>query len=165
MPLDSTPFDDYTDRSLLPQVSTSPSDYRPPPNSAHARINLPRPRSTTPSGVPQFEPQSVFVPRLPNSLDNTDEDNLPKPIHTSHDLAHSTRFPKPVGYNLEWPRVTPIQVALVIGPLAKHHIKTFIQSCVESSSQSNSAPKIALYITRVARRKLVSDRLTVSSCR
>jgi len=31
----------------------------------------------------------------------------------SHDLAHSTRLPKPPGYNLEWPRVTLIQVTLV----------------------------------------------------
>jgi len=39
MPLDSTSFDEYTDRSLLPQVSTCPFDYRPPPNSPYAGIN------------------------------------------------------------------------------------------------------------------------------
>jgi len=123
MPLDSTPFDDYIDRSLLPRVSTRPFDYRLPPNSPHTRINLPRPRSATPSGVPQYEPQSVFVPRLPNSSDNTEEGNLPEPIRTSHDLAHSTGLPKPPSYNLEWPRVIPIQVAFVIGPPAKHRSK------------------------------------------
>jgi len=41
----------------------------------------------------------------------------------SHDLAHSTGLPKPPGYNLEWPRLNPIQVTLVTGPPAKasHH--------------------------------------------
>ena len=142
-PLDSTPFDDYIDWSLLPRVSTRPSDYRPSPNSPHARINLSQSKSATPSGVLQYELQSVFVPRLLNSLDNTEECNLPKPIHTSHDLAHSTRLPKSPGYNLEWPRVIPIQVALIIWPPTKHHIKTSMQSCVEPSTQSNSAPEIA----------------------
>ena len=61
-------------------MSTRPSDYRPPPNSPHTRINLPQPWSMTPSGVPQYESQSVFVPRLPNSLDNTEEGNLPESI-------------------------------------------------------------------------------------
>jgi len=42
--------------------------------------------------------------------------------------AHSTRLPKPPGYNLEWSRVTPIRDALVTGPPAKvshheHHLK------------------------------------------
>jgi len=60
--LDSTPFDDYIDRSLLPRVSTRPFDYKPPPNSPHMGINLPRPRSATRSGVPQYEQQFVFVP-------------------------------------------------------------------------------------------------------
>jgi len=77
------------------------------------------PRSETPSGVPQYKPQSVFVPRLPKLSDNTEEGNLPEPIRTSHDLAHSTGLPKPPGYNLEWPCVTPIQVALVTGPPGK----------------------------------------------
>ena len=39
-----------------------------------------------------------------------------EPRRTSHDLAHSTRLLKPSGYNLEWPRVTPIQVTLVTRP-------------------------------------------------
>ena len=130
--LDSTPFDDYIDRSLLSWVSTRPSDYRPPPNSPHTGINLPQPRSATLSGVPQYELQSVFILRLSNLLDNTEEGNLPKLIRKSHDLAHSIGLPKPSGYNLEWPHVTPIQVALGTGPLTKHRIKTSIQSCVES---------------------------------
>ncbi|QCE07033.1 hypothetical protein DEO72_LG9g2048 [Vigna unguiculata] len=46
----------------------------------------------------------------------TEEGNLPEPIRTSHDLAHSTGLPKPPGYNLEWPRVTPIQVTLITRP-------------------------------------------------
>ena len=37
-PLDSTPFDEYDDRPLLPRMSTRPSDYRPPPNSPHVGI-------------------------------------------------------------------------------------------------------------------------------
>ncbi|QCE10054.1 hypothetical protein DEO72_LG10g1280 [Vigna unguiculata] len=47
-----------------------------------------------------------------NSSANTEEGNLPEPIRTSHDLAHSIGLSKPPGYNLEWPRVTPIEVAL-----------------------------------------------------
>jgi len=34
----------------------------------------------------------------------------------SHDLAHPTGLSKPPGYNLKWPHVIPIQVALVTGP-------------------------------------------------
>jgi len=58
-----------------------------------------------------------------NSIKCTEEGNHPEPRHTSHDLAHSAGLSKPPGYNLEWPRVTPIQVTLVIGPPAKasHH--------------------------------------------
>ena len=70
--------------------------------------------TATPSGVPQNEPQSVVVLRLPNSISYTEEDNVPEPRRTSHDLAHSTGLLKSSGYNLEWPRVTPIQVTLVI---------------------------------------------------
>ena len=82
-----------------------------------------RPQSTTPSGVPQNEPKSVVVPRLPNSIRCTEKSNHPKPRCTSHDLAHSTGLLKLPGYNLEWPRVTPIQVTLVISPSEKasHH--------------------------------------------
>jgi len=137
MPLDSTPFDDYIDQSLLPRVSTRPSDYGPPPNSPHTRINLPRPRSATPSGVPQYEPRSVFVPRLPNLLANTEEDNLLEPIHTSHDLVHFTGLPKPPSYNLEWPRVTPKQVAVITGPPTKHRLKTFVTSRQDIADLSN----------------------------
>jgi len=109
----------------------SPSDYRPPPNSPHTGIKLPRPQSATPSGVPQYKPQFVFVPRLPNSINYTKERNLSKPIRTSHDLAYSTGLPKPPGYNLEWPSVTPIQVTLVTRPSTKHRIMTSIQSYVK----------------------------------
>ena len=73
-----------------------------------------------------------ICPRLPNSSDNTEEGNLLELFRASHDLAHSTGLPKPSGYNLEWPRVTPIQVTLVTRPLTKHRIKISIQSCVES---------------------------------
>jgi len=31
----------------------------------------------------------------------TEDDNLPKSIRTSHNLAYSTRPPKPPGYNLK----------------------------------------------------------------
>jgi len=73
----------------------------------------------TPSGVPQNEPKSVVVLRLPNSIRCTEEGNHPKHRHMSHDLAHSTGLPKPPGYNLEWPHVTLIQVTLVTGPPTK----------------------------------------------
>jgi len=89
---------------------------------------LPRPQSATPSGVPENESQFIVIPKLPNSISYTEEGNLPKPRRTSHDLAHSTRLPKPQGYNLEWSRVTPIQVTLVTGPLTKHRLMTSIQS-------------------------------------
>jgi len=82
-------------------------------------INLPQPHTATPSGVPQNEQESVVVPKLPNSIRCNEEGNHPKPCRTSHNLAHSTELPKPPGYNLEWPRVTPIQDTLVIGPPAK----------------------------------------------
>jgi len=94
---------------------------------------LSRPQSVIPSGVSQNEPQSVVVPRLPNSISYTEEGNLPEPSRTSHDLAHSTGLPKPPGYNLDWPRVTPIQVTLITGPPTKHRLMTFIQSGVEPS--------------------------------
>jgi len=58
----------------------------------------------------------------------SEEGNHLKPHHTSHDLAHFTGLPKPLGYNLEWSRVTTIQVTLVTGPPAKHHPMTSIQS-------------------------------------
>ena len=113
------------------RVSTRPSDYKPPPDSPHVGMNLPRSHTATPSGVPQNKHKFVVVPRLPNSISYTKEGNHLEPNRTSHDLAHSTRLPKPPGYNLEWPRVTPIQVALVTGPRAKYRIKTSFQSCVE----------------------------------
>jgi len=47
------------------RVSTRPSEYRPPPDSPHAIIILPRPHTATPSGVPQNEQKFVVVPRLP----------------------------------------------------------------------------------------------------
>jgi len=98
----------------------------------------------TPSGVPQNEQESVVVPRLPNSIRCTKEGNHLKPRHTSHNLAHSTGLPKPPGYNLEWPHVTPIQDTLVTGPLVKashheqhlklcrnpHRIPTLHQNCL-----------------------------------
>jgi len=94
----------------------SPQRLQATTYSTHAGINLLEPQSATPSRVPQYELQSAFVPRQPNLSDNTKEGNLPELIRTSHDLTHSTGLPKPRGYNLEWPRVTPIQVALIIGP-------------------------------------------------
>jgi len=48
------------------RVSTHPSDYRPPPDSPHAGIYLPRLLTATPSGVPQNEHKSVVVPKLPD---------------------------------------------------------------------------------------------------
>jgi len=112
------------------RVSTRPSDYRPPPNSPYAGMNLPRPHTATPSGVPQNEHKSVVVPRLPNSIRCTEEGNHPKPRRMSHNLAHSTGLPKPPGYILEWPRVTPIQVTLVTGPPAKaSHYDTHPKLC------------------------------------
>jgi len=54
------------------------------------------------------------------------QDYLSEPIHTSHDLAHSTGFSKPLGYNIECPRITPIQVTLVSRPPTKHRLKTSI---------------------------------------
>jgi len=69
-----------------------------------------------------------------------------KPHRTSHELAHSTGLPKPPSYNLECPRVTPIQVTLVIGPPAKaSHHDTHLKLCKNPS--------------RVARQNLVPDRL------
>ena len=133
--------------------------------SPHVGIILSWSQSATPSGVSQYKPQSVFVQRLPNSPDITEEGNLPEPIRTSHNIAHTIGLPKPTGYNLEWPRVTPIQVTLITRPTTKHRIKTFIQSRVESSSQSNSTPRIAWRLVRIAWWKLVPDCLTVTSCR
>jgi len=73
--------------------------------SPHVGINLSWPQSATPSGVPQYQPKSVFVPRLQNSSATTEEGNLLEPIRMSHDLTHSTGLLKPPGYNLEWPRI------------------------------------------------------------
>ena len=134
----------------------SPSDYRPPPNSPHARINLSRPHTATPSGVPQSEKESVVVPRLPNSIRCTEEDNHLKPHRTSHNLAHSIGLPKPPGYNLEWPHVTPIQDTLVTKPPAKashreHHLKMCTNPpCVPTLH--------ACHASRVVRRNLVPNR-------
>ena len=138
---------------------TRHSNFRQPPNSPHAGINLSQPQSATPSGVSQYELQSVFVPRLQNSSDNTKEGNLLKPIRTSHDLAHSSGLPKPPGYNLEWPRVTPIQVALITRPQTKHHIKTSIKSYVEPSTQSKSAHGIVWRLHRIVGRNWALDHL------
>jgi len=80
---------------------------------------LPRPHSATPSEVPQNELKCVVVPRLPNSIRCTEEGNHSKPHRTSHNLAHSVGLPKPPGYDLEWPLVTPIQVTLITRPPAK----------------------------------------------
>ncbi|QCE05771.1 hypothetical protein DEO72_LG9g778 [Vigna unguiculata] len=103
-------------------------------------MNLPRP----PSGVPQKEQKFVAVPRLPNSIRYTKEGNHLKPHRTSHDLAHSTRLPKPPGYNLEWPRVTPIQVTLVSGAPAKvSHQDTYPKPCRNPSLRTKFAPKTA----------------------
>ena len=60
-----------------------------------------------------------MFPDYQNSIRCNKEGNHPKPRRTSHDLAHSTGLPKPPGYNLEWPCVTPLQDALVIGPPTK----------------------------------------------
>jgi len=83
MSLDSTPFDEYTNRSLLPRVFTRPFDYRLPPNSPHAEINC---HGDDPRHQVEF----------PNTNRNyTEEGNLPEPIHTSHDLVHSTGLLEP----------------------------------------------------------------------
>jgi len=57
-----------------------------------------------------------LFPDYQKSIRYTEEGNHPKPRRTSHDLTHSTGLPKPLGYKLEWPRVTPIQDTLVTGP-------------------------------------------------
>jgi len=108
-------------------------------NIPHIGIILSQPQSTTPSQVRQYESQFVFVSRLPNSSDNTKEGNHLEPICTSHDLAHSIGLPKPLSYNFEWPRVTPIQATLVTRPPIKHCIKTSIQSYIKSLAQSIAA--------------------------
>ena len=124
------------------RVSTRPSNYWPPPDSPHARINLSRPHTTTPSGVPQNEQESVVVPRLPNSFRFTKEGNHLKPRRTSHDLAHSTGLPKLLGYNLEWPCITPIQVTLVTGPPAKaSHHDTYPKVCRKPPHEPTLHPK------------------------
>ena len=136
LPLDASWF--YTLWWLYWSMLAATSVYSPfrlqaTTYSPHAGIILSWPQSTTISGVPQYESQSIFVPRLPNLSDNIEEGNLSKPICTNHNLTHSTGLPKPPGYNLEWPHVNPIQVALITGPPAKHCIKTSIQSRVEFS--------------------------------
>ena len=113
---------------------------------------MPQSQSATPSGVLQNEPQFVVVPRLPNSVSYTEEGNLLEPRRTSHNLAHSTGLPKPPGYNFEWPRVTPIQVTLIIGPPTKHCLMTSIQSGVGILLTSNSAPITAWQTPHAARR-------------
>jgi len=60
----------------------------------------------------------------------------------SHDLVHSTVLPKPPGYNLEWPRVTPIQVTLIIGPPGKEsHNETHPKQCRNPPHESSLHPK------------------------
>ena len=75
-------------------------------------------------------------------------------------LAHSTRLPKPPGYNLEWSRVTPIQDTLIIRPSAKashheHHLKL----CRKPFLVHYHWTKTALRTSHAARRNLVPDRL------
>jgi len=137
----------------------------PPPIVHTWKLYCYRLQSATPSGVSQYEPQSIFVSRLPSSSANTEEGNLPRPIRTSHDLAHSIGFPKPPSYNIEWSRVTPIRTPLITGPQTNHRLKTSIQSRVESFTQSNSTLETAWRFTHVARRKLVLDRLAEATCR
>ena len=97
-----------------------------------------------------------------NSIRCTEEGNHPKPHRTSHNFAHSTGLSKPPGYNLEWPRVTPIQVTLITRPLAKHHLMTSFKAVQESSSRSNSSPKTAWCTFHVARRHTLSRAYTRS---
>jgi len=80
--------------------------------------------------------------------------------HSYEPRSHTLHWTsKPPSYNLERPRVTPIQATLVTRPPAKHRLKTSIQSCVESFTQSNSAPETTWCLTHIARRKLVPNHL------
>jgi len=72
----------------------------------------------------------------------------------------NTRYPNTIPqYNLEWPRVTPIQDTLIIGPPAKashheHHLKL-----CKNSPRAPTLHQNRLAASRVARRNLVPDRL------
>jgi len=82
----------------------------------------------TPSGAPRNKHKVCSCSRLPKLYQNTLKKAITRTSPYEPQLAHSTGLPKPPGYNLEWSRVTPIRVTLVIGPPAKalhheHHLK------------------------------------------
>jgi len=109
-------------------VSTRPSDYRPPPDSPHVGITLSHHLTVTPSGAPRNTHIVCSCSRLPKLYQNTPKSAITRTSPYEPQLAHSTGLPKPLGYNLEWSRVTPIHVTLITGPPAKalhheHHLK------------------------------------------
>ena len=113
---------------------------------------------------PSYKPCWDHITKLPNSISYTEEGNLSKPRRMSHHLAHSTGLPKPPSYNLERPRVTPIQVTLVTGPLAKHRLMTSIQSGAGILLTIQLYTQNCLATSRVARRNLDPDRLADTLC-
>ena len=122
-------------------MSTPPSDYRPPPDSPHVGITLPQHLTVTPSGAPRNKHNVCSCSQTTKSLsESTEEGNHLKPRRTSHKPAHSTRLPKPPGYNPKWSRVTPIQEALVTGPPTKaSHHEHPLKRCRKLSSRTRSS--------------------------
>ena len=109
---------------------TRPFDYRSPPDSPHVRITLPQHLTVTPSGAPRNKHKVCSCSRLPKLYQNTLKRAIIQTSPYEPQLAHSTGLPKPPDYNLEWSRVTPIRVTLVIGPPTKvshheHHLKLY----------------------------------------
>jgi len=83
LPLEASWF--YTLWWLHWSIFTATSVYSPlrlqaTTYSPYAWIILSWAQSATPSGIPQYEPRFIFVPRLKNSSDNTEEDNLRNPF-------------------------------------------------------------------------------------
>jgi len=82
----------------------------------------------TPSGAPRNKHNVCSYSRLPKLYQNALKRAITWISPYEPQLAHSNGLPKPPGYNLEWSRVTLIQVALITGPPAKashheHHLK------------------------------------------
>jgi len=106
-------------------------------------ITLPQHLTVTPSGAPQNKHKFVAVPDYHISIRITLKRAITRTSPYEPQLAHSTGLPKPPGYNLEWLRVTPIQVTLVTRPPAKaSHHEHPLKRCRKLSSRTITEPKL-----------------------